>query len=259
MSTPGQYTDQMNRSVALPVSPNRIVSLVPSQTEFLLDIGAPVVGRTKFCVHPAGVVKDIPEVGGTKNFRFQDIDHLKPDLIIGNKEENYPDGIRRLENRHPVWMSDILTIGDAFDMMTSLGEITQNQEASERWIDKCKTSLDAVKSIFSGRVLYLIWRKPYMAAGRQTFIDEMLHWIGFENVVKEERYPEVTTQKIRELNPDFIFLSSEPYPFKTEHFKEFAFLKSHQIHLVDGEMFSWYGSRLAKAADYFQQLSFHES
>ncbi|MEM7299106.1 MAG: helical backbone metal receptor, partial [Bacteroidota bacterium] len=183
--------------------------------------------------------------GGTKNFRFEEIEKLKPDLIIGNKEENYEAGIRELEKDFPVWMSDIYTLGDAFQMMKELGTICDLEDASMQVANRCKEAINKIKGSKSGRVLYLIWKNPWMAAGKNTFIDHMLSHLGYENVVSEERYPELTENQIHALNPEYIFLSSEPFPFKTDHLKtaqnQWPMAKSM---LVDGELYSWYGSRL---------------
>lgn len=235
----------MGREVKIASPPRRIVSLVPSQTEFLLDIGAPVVGCTKFCVHPQEVVKDIPIVGGTKNFRFEKISELQPDLIIGNKEENYKWGIEKLRKDFSVWMSDIYTLDDSFEMMSALGHICDLNDQTEAIIQECRDATEKVKDSKSGRVIYLIWNKPWMAVGKNTFIDHFLAHLGYENLITEERYPELTTEQITDLNPDEILFSSEPFPFKEEHLSEArAFWPNSECTLVDGELHSWYGSRL---------------
>ncbi len=238
-------TDQMDREVTFSFPPTRIVSLVPSQTEFLLDIGASVVGRTKFCIHPESEVKNIDLVGGTKKFRFDRIKNLSPDLIIGNKEENYQEGIEELAHDFPVWMSDIFTLEDSFDMMSSLGKICDLELRAEHVVSDCKASLKRVEGKFSGKVVYLIWKNPWMAAGKNTFIDHMLTFLGYENLISDERYPHLTMQKIAELIPDKILLSSEPFPFKENELKEASNLwPGAECQLVDGELYSWYGSRL---------------
>lgn len=239
------YTDQMRREVSITSRPRRIVSLVPSQTEFLLDIGAPVVGRTKFCIHPDQQVNTIPIIGGTKNFRFDTIRELQPDLIIGNKEENYQEGIEELEKEFPVWISDIYTLEDAFEMMTTLGRLCERENRAKEIIQACRTTTEGVENTKSGKVIYLIWKKPWMAAGKNTFIDHMLTHLGYENLITEERYPELTGDQIAELSPDKILFSSEPFPFKETHLKEAKTTwPGVECELVDGELYSWYGSRL---------------
>ncbi|MEP5106117.1 MAG: helical backbone metal receptor, partial [Ekhidna sp.] len=150
----------MGREVEIVSPPRRIISLVPSQTEFLIDIGAPVVGRTKFCIHPNDKVKEIPIIGGTKNFLFDAIRNLKPDLIIGNKEENYQEGIRELEKEFPVWMSDIYSLDDAFGMMQNLGQICEKDERAKEVFRTCQLAVENVKESKSGGVVYLIWKNP---------------------------------------------------------------------------------------------------
>ena len=237
--------DQMGREVTFSSPPQRIISLIPSQTEFLVDIGVPVVGRSKFCIHPEENVKAIPVIGGTKNFRFQEIKKLNPDLIIGNKEENYQSGIEKLEKDLPVWMSDIYTLEDAFQMMDHLGEICDKKKEAKSVINECIQATEKVKGTKSGKVIYLIWQNPWMAAGKRTFVDHLLTHLGYENLISDERYPQLTADQITSLNPDRILFSSEPFPFKEKHLeiarKKF---RNSACELVDGELYSWYGSRL---------------
>jgi len=248
-----EYKDQMGRRVSLEKVPERIVSLVPSQTEFLIDIGLEqqLVGITKFCVHPEGLRKQKRIIGGTKNFHFDKIEALKPDLIIGNKEENYQEGIERLSEQFPVWMSDIYDLEDALEMMTLLGEITDRQAESEGITSKIKSGFER-RLPLKGTAVYLIWQEPMIAVGGNTFIDDLLRRVGFTNLVEKERYPEVSKEEILRMKPGFILLSSEPYPFGEKHLQEYQrMFPDTTIRLVDGEMFSWYGSRLVKAVDYF--------
>jgi ABC-type Fe3+-hydroxamate transport system substrate-binding protein len=246
----------MNRVISLEKIPERIVSLVPSQTELLVDLGLGdrVVGVTKFCVHPKGFKQRKTIVGGTKNFNFEKIDLLQPDLVIGNKEENYKEGIEQLSERHPVWMSDIYDSEDAFQMMEVVGEITGRQEISQKIIQAISTEFQA-HFASRGTAIYLIWQNPMITVGVSTFIDHMLQKSGFENPVKKERYPEISREEILELNPDYIFLSSEPYPFREKHLEEYRkYFPQSKIKVVDGEMFSWYGSRMLQAPGYFRSL-----
>lgn len=250
------YTDQMNRSVNIPEYPQRIVSLVPSQTELLVDLGLEnrLVGLTKFCVHPKGLKKQKTIIGGTKNFHFDKIDALQPDLIIGNKEENYEEGIEHLAKKYPVWMSDIYTLEDAYSMMLGIGEITGAIDSASDIVSKIRNDLDSLPQV-EGSVLYLIWKDPMMAVGPQTFIDDMLKRIGLTNLITKPRYPEISKKELKEFSPNFLLLSSEPYPFKQKHLEEFeAFLPQTQVRLVDGEMYSWYGSRLLKVSDYIKSF-----
>lgn len=233
----------------------RIISLVPSQTELLTDLTEHhrIVGRTKFCIHPTQVVQDISVVGGTKQFHFDKIDALEPDLIVGNKEENYQDGIYKLMEKYPVWMSDISTIEDNYDMIRKLGRLLDEDSNAENIESAIRNSLSPLQGTKTGRVLYFIWQKPYIVAGKNTFIDHMLNFLGFENTCIQMRYPEMDQYILETLEPDHVFLSSEPFPFREKHLDQFrALFPEANIHLVDGEMFSWYGSRLMHSGAYFQ-------
>lgn len=253
--------DQMGRRVEVPDNPQRIVSLVPSQTELLYDLGmeGKIVGQTLFCIHPKKYFKTARKIGGTKKLNLETIRNLNPDLIIGNKEENEAAQILELEKDFPVWMSDIFNLSDAIEMIRELGEICKVSSRSTLLlaeIDKGFSTLNN-HSKPGGRVLYFIWRKPYMVAGMNTFIHDMLQRCGYENAIQDpiSRYPELSKEQIISLNPDYLFLSSEPYPFKEKHIAELADLyPSAHIQMVDGEMFTWYGSRLAKAPLYFHNL-----
>ncbi len=250
--------DQLLESVHFSFPPKRIVSLVPSQTELLADLGLEqeVVGITKFCVHPTAWVRSKTIVGGTKKFWFDAIDELNPDLIIGNKEENYKEGINQLKKKYPVWMSDIITFEDSLSMITSLGIITDKVKESAVIIHQIQNSFSGLKKANPQTVLYLIWRKPWMAAGSDTFIHTLLEKMGLENILKDTRYPELKDNDIKKLSPAVIFLSSEPYPFNEQHIEELKQLcPLSKIVLVDGEMFSWYGSRLIQAPAYFNSLT----
>ena len=248
----------MGNTITIPRQPQRIVSLVPSQTELLIDLGLreQLVGITKFCIHPPELRKEIKVVGGTKNFHLDRIAALEPDLIIGNKEENEEGRIKALQKDYPVWMSDITVLSEALTMILQLGVITDKAEEAASMISSITEDFERLR--FARKrpeTLYFIWRKPWMAAGRHTFIDAMLKHSGFRNAISDSRYPELTVEEIVAANPEVVMLSSEPYPFKEEHIAELqALLPQARIVLVDGEMFSWYGSRLLKAPAYFKQL-----
>ncbi len=251
-----QLRDQMNQSIHLDKPAKRIVSLVPSQTEFLYHLGLEeeVVGITKFCIHPKEWWKSKMRVGGTKNANFKRIEALKPDLIIGNKEENDQENILELKALAPVWMSDIKSLDDAFDMMMSLGEMTNKLDQAAQIVHQAKSNFKALKPISpKKKTLYFIWKDPWMLAGHDTFITEMMRICGFRNCAEGSRYPDF---KIGDYpDTELILLSSEPYPFKEKDKKELqAAYPEATILLVDGEMFSWYGSRLVLAPAYFSNL-----
>jgi ABC-type Fe3+-hydroxamate transport system substrate-binding protein len=250
------FTDQLHRTIFLPQPPKRIISLVPSQTELLVDLGLEeqIVGVTKFCIHPNYLKKSKVIVGGTKNYRFEVIDSLKPDLIIGNKEENDREGIEKLAEKYPVWMSDIFSLEDNYEMIHQVGRITQRESQSQEIIQKIKTSFEQPISR-KGTCVYLIWNEPIMVAGQDTFINVMLEKAGFENLIASTRYPVVEKENLQKLNPDFLLLSSEPFPFKEKHLDFFGtLLPKTEIKLVEGELFSWYGSRLIHSEAYFRRL-----
>jgi len=239
----------MNRLVSVEFPPKRIVSLVPSQTELLYDLGLKeeVVGQTLFCIHPSEMHVIKPRVGGTKKLKMDVIHDLKPDLIIGNKEENEKEQIEYLMQHYPVWMSDILDIPDALDMIRKVGELVNREREAEKLATEIAQGLSEFTLIEKGRAAYFIWREPYMAAGRNTFIHDMLMKLGYTNVFEEKksRYPVISNEDLIRANPEFILLSSEPYPFKLKHIDELQNIcPEAKIHLVDGEKFSWYGSRL---------------
>ncbi len=252
----------MHSKLELKNTPKRIISLVLSQTELLYDLGLKeeVIGITKFCVHPNEWFKTKTKIGGTKKFDFDKINALKPDLIIGNKEENEQLQIEALQKLYPVWMSDITTLKNALDMITRIGMLVGKQESSIhlklRIESAFKNFIMAKHQINKIRIAYFIWKKPYMVAGLNTFINALLNSCGFINVFENQvRYPEITLQELKVANPQVILLSSEPYPFKEKHINEFhTICPNAKILLVDGELFSWYGSRLLKAPTYFTQL-----
>lgn len=252
--------DQLHRTLYFPSTPQRIVSLVPSQTELLVDLGLEenLVGITKFCVHPPGLKKKLTVIGGTKNVKFEKIATLQPDIIIANKEENTKEIVALCEKIAPVWVSDIYNIADTFDMVLKLGSIFNVlpkaksivQEINVQWEDFKKFKANKP----SKKVYYLIWKNPYMAAGAPTFIDYLLSLNNFKNLANQlqGRYPEVTTNLLQEA--EIILLSSEPYPFKEQDVVELKKALDKDVLLVDGEFFSWYGSRLIKAFQYFKKL-----
>lgn len=252
--------DQMGRDVYCPLCPQKIVSLVPSQTELLYDLGLGdrVVGITKFCIHPTSWYISKKRIGGTKNVDIAAVSELKPDLIIGNKEENTEKDIKDLQEIAPVWMSDVYNLPDALDMIRLIGGVCSKQHEAEQLVKKISNKFalvkpGAVKNTPS--VLYLIWKKPYMGAASCTFINYILEeHLGFLNVLGEKkRYPAIELKDFKGV--DFIFLSTEPFPFKETHVKELQLqFPTAKIILVDGEYFSWYGSRLKDAPSYFRQL-----
>lgn len=256
--------DQIGTQHFFKLTPTRIVSLVPSLTELLFDLGLEenIVGITKFCVHPVHFKATKTIVGGTKNIKFDKIKALQPDVIICNKEENTKEIVEQLAQICPVWVTDIITIEDNLQMIHDFGQLFNKRIEAQKWKDKISFAnqnfLHFIKDKPIKKVAYFIWANPYMVAGNQTFINELLQINHFQNIYakKENRYPEVELKKMRlEGDPDYVFLSSEPFPFSDEHAFEIGRFTHHaKTVFVDGEMFSWYGSRLLKAFDYFKLL-----
>ncbi|TNE70428.1 MAG: cobalamin-binding protein [Bacteroidetes bacterium] len=249
------FLDQLARELVLDKHPTRVVCLVPSITELLYDMGLDeeVVGITKFCIHPDSWYRSKVRVGGTKQVDYELIKRLAPDLIIGNKEENTKEMIEVLSESTPVYVSDIHDLDSAIEMITSLGVVLNKKQKSEYIVAEIKRAFDQLKEmdIESRSVKYYIWKEPDMLAGKGTFIDDMLRHCGWINATDKERYP-IDDQ---EIEPDLVLLSSEPYPFSEKHINEFRMkYPNAKIKIVDGEMFSWYGSHLLKSPQYFKEL-----
>ncbi|HEU4470595.1 MAG TPA: helical backbone metal receptor [Flavisolibacter sp.] len=253
------FTDQLGRTIELGHPPKRIISLVPSQTELLadLDLEQEVIGITKFCVHPGDWYRTKRRIGGTKQLDLALIRSLQPDLIIANKEENVKEQVEALAADFPVWVSDVNNLDDAIRMIDELGIVTGRQKEAKEISSRISEGFDSLESAASPlRTAYLIWRDPYMTVGGDTFINHLLSRCGLQNIFAGElRYPAVTVEELHARTCELLLLSSEPYPFKQKHIDELkAFLPNATILLVDGELFSWYGSRLLHSPLYFQQL-----
>lgn len=268
------YTDQLGRTVELPATPRSIVSLVPSITELLytLQLDEQVTGITKFCIHPETWFRQKTRVGGTKNIKTNVIQQLQPDLIIANKEENVKVQIEELAEKYPVWISDVNNLTDALEMIEQIGTITGTLPNATRLISQINTAFTRLQtpsnnvipvrtgtgvragSKYKPKTGYLIWRNPYMTIGSDTFIHDMLARCGFQNIFGHStRYPTVDIWQLSHC--DLLLLSSEPFPFQQKHIDELQpHLPNTKIILVDGEMFSWYGSRLLHAPAYFTGL-----
>ena len=253
------YTDQLSRSIEISAQPKRIISVVPSQTELLYDLGLreQVIGITKFCVYPKEWFETKTRIGGTKQLNIQKIKELKPDLIFANKEENTKEDIEELEKEFPLWISDVHDLSSAYAMISDVGKIVGKENESALLLKNIEFQF----SKFSVpqrkiRTAYLIWKDPYLTVGNDTFIHQMLSHAGFENIFSDTtRYPQIELNELIERNCELLLLSSEPYPFKQKHIDELQpSLRGIKILLADGELFSWYGSRMLKAPFYFQKL-----
>lgn len=256
-----RFTDQIGNFIQFQNKTQRIVSLVPSQTELLYDLGLEdkVVGITKFCVHPPHWKKTKTIIGGTKQIKLDVISQLQPDLIIANKEENIKEQVELLAKQFPVYTSDVFDLTSAYNMMLQLGEITETLPKAQQLVAEIKENFTHLpKAAYPPlKVAYLIWRSPYMSVGSDTFIHHLLHYINCKNVFEHRhRYPTTSLDELKTLQPDVILLSSEPYPFQAKHILEMQQqLPASKCLLVDGEMFSWYGSRLLHCAAYLKQLT----
>ena len=235
----------------------RVISLVPSITEALFDLGLTeneIVGRTKFCIHPSEKVKNVEIIGGTKNLNLEKIRSLKPDLILANKEENVKEQVKALMKDFKVYVYNTETIEDNYYLLKNLGLLFNKEEKAQIFNLKIFEVLHQTKISPTIKVAYLIWNNPYMTVGSDTFIHHILTEIGFENIFKNQtRYPEIKTEDLAEA--DVIMLSSEPFPFKEKHIAELKEVyPDKKIMIVDGEAFSWYGTHLAKCEIYFKEL-----
>lgn len=256
------YLDQIGRTLKLKKTPKRIICLVPSLTELLVDLGLEdsIVGVTKFCIHPNYLKETKVVVGGTKNINIEKIEALKPDIILCNKEENTKEIVKLCEQIAPTHVSDIYTINDTLTLINKYGELFSKQEKALIIIEKINSELTNFQKLITSTeiksVAYFIWKKPWMVAANNTFINHLLQLNKFDNIYQnKERYPEIKFDELKvERNLDFIFLSSEPYPFKEKDILEIEQSINSRAILVDGEMFSWYGSRLIKAFEYFKNL-----
>ena len=236
----------------------RIISLVPSQTELLHDLGLDeeVIGITKFCVHPKIWFTNKQRIGGTKDIHIEEIISLNPDLIIANKEENIKEQIEKLAAHCDVWVTDVNILEDALQMILDVGGLTGKLKIAIKIKNEIGLSFGELNHLVNkkmfGSAAYLIWRKPYMAAANNTFINDIMIKSGLKNIFENQsRYPTTTIEELINLKPTYILLSSEPYPFGEKHKKEFEKLAPGiKVILVDGEMFSWYGSRLLKTPSY---------
>jgi len=216
-------TDQIGHAVSLNSHAKKIISVVPSQTELLFDLGLAdeVVGVTKFCIHPQEWFKSKNRVGGTKTLNFDKIKALNPDLIIANKEENTQSEIEFLQKHYNVYTSDIQTLTEAYQMMSDVAMLVGKVDKAKEVVKSIQDNFKQLPQ-FNKTVLYLIWREPYMAAGQKTFINHLLNKIGLKSVMTDVngRYQEISLDEINKLNPEYILLSSEPYPFKEKHIEE---------------------------------------
>jgi len=248
--------DQLGRKVELFKFPQRIVSLVPSQTHLLVELGLgdKVIGLTKFCIHPKTWSETKVKVGGTKNVNIDKIISLQPDLIIGNKEENTKEDIEKLATLFPVWVSDINCVSDSLQMIEQVSEMLDCKQIGNEILNKIEDALiHRKKSQQLNSVLYLIWKKPWMSINKNTYIFDLLMQFGLKPIEfnSTERYPIISEEMLAALNPSIILLSSEPFPFKQKDIETLHRIFPHsKVLFIDGESCSWYGSFLLKGIAY---------
>jgi len=234
-----------------------IVSLVPSFTELLFDLGLvkQVIGITWFCIHPKEELKGITKIGGTKNVKVDVVKGLNPTLILANKEENQKEQIEELSKDFDVLLTDNKTFQDDLDTIKGIAQIFDKEAIGSEILNIKGRVFFKLSNALNGTFIYLIWKNPYMSAGMDTYINDLLQGLGLKNKIAKNRYPALTENEIAELNPEYIFLSSEPYPFKEKDILELQNLcPNSKILLVDGEVFSWYGSRLIHKVDYIEDF-----
>jgi iron complex transport system substrate-binding protein len=251
--------DDLGREVTFEFPPWRMVSLCPSLTEtlFALGLNAEIVGRTSYCIHPAERVRHVATVGGTKDIEIDRVRTLKPDLIIAAKEENAQGTVETLAGTFPVYVVDVADFEDALHAIAALGNLTDRTAAAAVLAGSIRAAFADLRPRTTHRVAYLVWRDPYMAVGADTYICSVLAKCGCANVCAHltDRYPEVTIEMLRRLAPQWVLLPSEPFAFDDTHVAELApQLAPARVMCVDGQMFSWYGSRMLPAAEYLQQF-----
>ena len=244
----------------------RVVSLVPSWTEFLHDLDVDVVGQTKFCIRPASMFRALPRIGGTKNVKVEDVLALKPDLVVANREENDKAQVEALMEGLPegVLLTDVRTVPDAWAAMAQVGSRVDRAVDARDMVNRIQDAWGEPRAIV-GQAGYAVWSSPWMAAGHDTFIhDVMRHW-GIQNAVadlpSEElaqagRYPSLGDDEAAGVRyAGRWLLPSEPFPFAAKHLEALeAAHPNRQFMLVDGEAFSWYGTRMWHAAAHFEEV-----
>ncbi|GAB5556258.1 MAG: helical backbone metal receptor [Schleiferiaceae bacterium] len=264
-----KITDPTGHTIEMPSAPMRIASWVPSQTEYLVDLGLrdQIVGVTKFCIHPSDLLTRENNIGGTKKIWREKLLELQPDLVIANKEENTLEDVEWAREHFPTYTTDVVDIPSALSMLQDLANLCGVSKMGTSWVEKielefeslnlsAKASKTPTSDISEISTLYLIWKNPYMAAGTDTFIHSVLDWSGLKNAIEKPRYPEISIEEINTMRPSLILLSSEPFPFSDKHIVELKNQLDYEpvISVVDGEMFSWYGSRLLKTPMYISQF-----
>lgn len=252
-----EWVDDRGFPLGLHAVPERLVSLVPSLTETLVDLGGEdrIVGVTKFCVHPDHLRRERTRIGGTKGIHVGAVLDLKPDLVIANLEENDAQDVMALEIAGvPCWVCDVRSVERAFRLLSEMGRLIGEEARGVEMESRVRAAWEETRQqILPGghrRSAYAVWRDPWMWAGADAYIQDVMRWWGWSPWPEVDRYPEMKMHALVEAEIEEVLLPSEPFPFKEEHRAECAGLSTR---LVDGEMFSWYGSRMLKVPEYFRQ------
>ena len=243
----------------------RIVSLVPSITELLFDLGlgAQVVGRTGFCIHPRNAVRDVPKVGGTKDVKLDALHELKPTHVIVNVDENDYSTFKKIKAFAPhVIVTHPIAPEDNVALYRMLGQIFDAYARAEELAAELQRELAAcrAKAWPSERVLYLIWKDPWMAVASDTYIARTLSLVGWHVTIPAggwsgaARYPVIADIGAATQNVDRVLLSSEPFMFRQMHVAELQSQMNVPVDLIDGEMTSWYGSRAIRGLAYLRNF-----
>lgn len=254
--------DASGKTLTLSAPPRRIVSLIPSTTELLCDLGLAdaLVGVTVYCSEPRDIVRTRTKVGGEKDPDLAAIRALAPDLVIANVEENVREHVETLRGWGlPVWVTYPRTVAEGLAMIRDLGEVTGTQARAQAMLAELQPLYESVSAQTAARppvdVFYAIWRNPYMTVNRDTYISDLLRVCGARNVFadRSERYPALTLDEVASRRPAVIVLPDEPFRFRRAHLADFAgypevpAVRDGRIHLVDGKPFSWHGARVAQA------------
>ncbi len=215
------------------------------------------MGLTRFCVHPEDWKGRKTVVGGTKTINVPRLAGLAPDLVIANKEENPRDEVEAVAEHAPVYVTDVADVAGAVAMIRAVGRLVNRADVAGRLADEVAAGFASLAPGPPLRALALIWRDPWMTVGGDTFVSDVMAHAGLDNVAADrERYPALSADEIGALAPDVVLLTSEPYPFGERHLAETrALAPGARVVLVDGEAFSWYGSRLCQTPAVLRTLS----
>ena len=244
--------------------PKKIVSLCPSITETLIDLGLTdaLAGITRFCIHPESVVRDLTKVGGTKDPDLEQIRHLDPDLIFMNAEENRKEDYDALAQTFELDVSEPRSVQEIPALLRHFGQRTNRADRAEKRAQELEAELIALqaeqdKNQTQFSYSYLIWRKPWMVVGQDTYVSKLFADAGGINVFADDpqRYPSIELSALAEKNPDFIFLADEPFPFQGSHVPEIqAICPNAKVRVISGDDCCWHGVRSIRGVQTMRKL-----